>query len=144
LGYSFNISYRAGRHNQATDFISWPPPPIFLAISSPVPNILMELHNYCKSELGQNEIQHFYLPDSKYNFIRGLLYHHHCLILPSTGTFRSKVLHEFHITPIVGTLALRHNGLSCLSFFGHGMYRDTKAYINVSLINKINPLIRNH
>jgi len=40
IGYSFDILYQPERHNQAADFLSRPPPSVFLVISSPVPEIM--------------------------------------------------------------------------------------------------------
>ena len=46
IGYSFDILYRPGRHNQAVDFLSRLPPSVFLTISSPLPELITKLKKY--------------------------------------------------------------------------------------------------
>jgi len=123
LRYNFNIIYKPNFQNQVANFLPWPQTSLFLAISSPVANITIELRNCCQSDKGQKEVQQLTsLLESEYKFLHGLLYHRHPLLLPSIGTLRSTVLNEFHAT----------------SFFWPHMYRDTKIYIKECLPSQKN------
>ena len=55
IGYNFDILYRPRRLNHAADFLSKPLSSAFLAISSPVPEIITKLKKYYQITTGQQE-----------------------------------------------------------------------------------------
>ena len=94
IGYNFDILYRPGRHNQAVDFLSKPPSSVFLAISSPVPEIITKLKNNYQTTTGQLEKNKLIgIPNSDFNFHNDLLYHGQRLYIPSTTNLRPFILH---------------------------------------------------
>ena len=133
--YNFDILYRPGRHNQDVDFLSRPPSSVFLAISSPVPEIITKLKKYYHTATGQQEKnKRIGIPNLDFNFHKDLLYHGQRLYIPSTTNLRPSILHEFHATPSAG-----HSGLKATparltaSFYWPGMYMDTKTFIRECL-----------
>ncbi|XP_026382523.1 uncharacterized protein LOC113277692 [Papaver somniferum] len=134
LGYDYEIFYRCGAANKAADALSRVSDAHLLAITAPIfsgiNDIIRECHHdnefsFLIEELHRN-------PNYKppYSYIDGILRYKGRVVVVSTSTWCTKLLHEFHATPLGGHSGfLRTYKRLQRNFYWKGMKRSIKTYI---------------
>ncbi|GJU97129.1 ty3-gypsy retrotransposon protein [Tanacetum coccineum] len=139
LGYDFEVYYKPGKENRVADALSrledprLEDPQVF-TLSMPTFPWMQELrHYYLNSTEGKKLLDRYSknpatLPG--YTLNDGLLYFHNRLCIPQLPSFRQKLLHEFHSSPVGG-----HSGINATirrlnaSFFWPNLKQDVTRFI---------------
>ncbi|XP_058766610.1 uncharacterized protein LOC131640216 [Vicia villosa] len=133
-GFNFEIFYKPGRSNLVADALSRKfstKEPLFMALTSAVPELIHHLRHYYTSDLeGQQLVQNLLSrADTDFSFIKKLLFFKNKMYIPSTQ-LRLALIDEFHSTPTSG-----HSGVKptvarlTASFAWPRLHSDVKDFI---------------
>jgi len=135
-GYDFQILYRPGKQNVVVDALSrqdTDPPSMLLALSSLIPLLFEELHQFYSTIEGTKLVDACAKDTQRPNLFsarHGLLFFRHQVFQPDTNNFRNRILQELHESPTAG-----HSGIKptlariVVAFYWLGWTRDIKNYI---------------
>ena len=137
LDFNFSIEYKPGPTNQVADALSWS---FYMALSNPQANLLNDIKGVvASSPTMQQLIQQFqYDPASmpQHKLRNGLLFLRHRVIIPiEARELITRILHEFHSSPIGGHAGFhRTHARLATYFFWHDMRTDIYEFIKTCQI----------
>ncbi|XP_058777144.1 uncharacterized protein LOC131651501 [Vicia villosa] len=138
-GFSFDIFYKPGKHNQVADALSrkhTEDEALFFSISSPMPLLLEQLQqHYIKEKHGIDLLAKYNSDPSMqalFSFKNNILFYKDKIYLPQIPDIKEAILQEFHATLVAG-----HSGFKptlsriASSFNWPGMHKDVKMKAKV-------------
>lgn len=109
LGFDYEIHYKPGLANRVADALSRKSeesPSLLLAVSSPVPSLIVQLKRFYSQEAAGKALVDQWHSDSefrgKFKLYDGLLYFGDRLFVPPESELQQRVLQELHSSPVGG------------------------------------------
>ncbi|KAJ8629802.1 hypothetical protein MRB53_023125 [Persea americana] len=135
LGYDYEILYRKGKDNSATDALSRiQQHSELMALSTPLFTSMPDILNECSKDDHLTKIAEQLLLDPSsiphYSMQNGILRYKGRIVLPSSSPWCIKILHDFHHGPLGG-----HSGFLptyqriSRNFYWKGIKQATKRYV---------------
>ncbi|KAL4297251.1 hypothetical protein GQ457_12G025690 [Hibiscus cannabinus] len=134
-GFDFEIKYRPGKLNIVADALSREVGAHLLAITRPVFGIFEDIRTATRNDEALSallaEIQEATLTVPGYTENQGLLLFKGRVVVPNESALRSRLLREFHSSPLGGHagIARTFHRLSN-NFFWQGMRKDVKQFVS--------------
>jgi hypothetical protein len=134
IGYDFTIEYKQGKDNVAADALSRV---CVMAWSTAEVTLLDELRNGIKKDNALQGILNNIATGQEQKFMQkeGLIYYKSIIVVPEDTQLKTKILLEFHSSPIGGHAGItRTLARVSAQFFWPNMKQDVKEFVQKCLI----------